>query len=66
VLGLIGSTPITNICVVESVGGTHEEEAGEEPADPDAVVGVEDDGDHFQYTSAGDLDLAGEATYHGR
>jgi phospholipid/cholesterol/gamma-HCH transport system ATP-binding protein len=61
--GLIGSAPITSICAVESSGGTHEEDGGSErAAEPDAVVGVEEDGEHFQYHSAGDLDLAGEAT----
>jgi phospholipid/cholesterol/gamma-HCH transport system ATP-binding protein len=49
---------------VESVEGTHgeDEEKSEEAVRPDALVGVEDDGEHFQYHSAGDLDLAGEAT----
>ncbi|HZL05443.1 MAG TPA: ATP-binding cassette domain-containing protein, partial [Coriobacteriia bacterium] len=64
VVGLIGSSTITSICAVESVGGTHEEDGESEGVvDPGVVVGVEDDGEEFQYHSgAGDLDLAGEAT----
>jgi len=51
---------------VEGVEGTHGEDLQGEPlAAPDAPVSVEGDvghEDHFQYHSAGDLDLAGEAT----
>lgn len=62
--GLIGSSPITSICAVERVEGTHGDDGeSEEGVSPDAVVGVEDDGEHFQYHSgSGDLDLAGEDT----
>ena len=57
---LIESPPITSICAVEGIGEDGEDERA---IDPDAVVGVEGDGEHFQYHSgAGDLDLAGEAT----
>ena len=46
---------------MESEGSTHEE--SEEATGSDAALGVEGDGEEFQYHSgAGDLDLAGEAT----
>ena len=61
---LIMCSPVTSICAVESdegIGG--EDGESERPASPDAAVGVEDDGEQFQYhAGAGDLDLAGEAT----
>jgi phospholipid/cholesterol/gamma-HCH transport system ATP-binding protein len=49
---------------VEGVEGTHGDDGeSEEHAGLGAPVGVEEDGEHFQYhSSGGDLDLAGEAT----
>jgi len=48
---------------VEGVEGIHGEDSEGEPlAAPDMPVSVEEGEDHFQYHSAADLDLAGEAT----
>ena len=61
---MIVCSPAISICAVESdegIGGENGE--SEQPPSPDAAVGVEDDGEQFQYhAGAGDLDLAGEAT----